>query len=132
MAHPSDAGRGATAVISPPTIPEFISVWGKTPEVDRIQVHWLAGECEAWQQTAVDRIVNLREGTGQPCHMSVTQCRRAGLTGCPARPTVYSERGATSERKARHNLARSRNVVLSPVASPLALAPPPLNSLTKP
>ena len=41
---------------------------GKTPEVDRIQVHWLAGECEAWRQTAVDRIVNLREGTGQPCH----------------------------------------------------------------
>ena len=56
------------AVISPPTIPEYISVWGKTTEVDRIQVHWLAGECEAWQQTAVDRIVNLREGTGQPCH----------------------------------------------------------------
>ena len=41
---------------------------GKDTEVDRIQVHWLAGECEAWQQTAVDRIVNLREGTGQPCH----------------------------------------------------------------
>jgi hypothetical protein len=41
---------------------------GKDTEVDRIQVHWLAGECEAWPQTAVDRIVNLREGTGQPCH----------------------------------------------------------------
>jgi len=41
---------------------------GKTPDVDRIQVRWLAGTCEAWQQTAVDRIVNLREGTGQPCH----------------------------------------------------------------
>ncbi len=40
---------------------------GKTPDVDRIQVHWLAGKCEAWPQTAVDRIVNLREGTGQPC-----------------------------------------------------------------
>jgi hypothetical protein len=37
-------------------------------DLDRIQVHWLAGECEAWQQTVVDRIVNLREGTGQPCH----------------------------------------------------------------
>jgi enediyne biosynthesis protein E4 len=40
---------------------------GKSPDVDRIQVRWLAGACEAWQQTAVDRIVNLREGTGQPC-----------------------------------------------------------------
>jgi hypothetical protein len=36
-------------------------------DLDRIQVHWLAGECEAWQQTVVDRVVNLREGTGQPC-----------------------------------------------------------------
>lgn len=41
---------------------------GKTPDIDRIQVHWLAGVCEAWPQTGVDRIVNLREGTGQPCH----------------------------------------------------------------
>jgi len=41
---------------------------GKEPNVDRIQVHWLAGGCEAWGQTAVDRIVNLREGSGQPCH----------------------------------------------------------------
>jgi hypothetical protein len=41
---------------------------GKSPDIDRIQVHWLAGGCEAWRQTAVDRIVNLREGTGQPCH----------------------------------------------------------------
>jgi len=40
----------------------------KAPDIDRIQVHWLGGACEAWQQTAVDRIVNLREGTGQPCH----------------------------------------------------------------
>ncbi len=27
---------------------------GKSPDVDRIQVHWLAGTCEAWPQTAVD------------------------------------------------------------------------------
>jgi hypothetical protein len=43
---------------------------GQTPNsgnVDRIQVHWLGGACEAWNQTTVDRIVNLREGTGQPC-----------------------------------------------------------------
>jgi enediyne biosynthesis protein E4 len=41
---------------------------GKTPDVDRIQVRWLAGGCEAWGQPVVDRIVSLREGSGQPCH----------------------------------------------------------------
>jgi hypothetical protein len=40
---------------------------GKDTEVNRIQVQWLAGECESWRQTAVDTIVNLKEGTGQPC-----------------------------------------------------------------
>jgi hypothetical protein len=40
---------------------------GKDAEVNRIQVYWLAGECESWKQTAVDTIVNLKEGTGQPC-----------------------------------------------------------------
>jgi hypothetical protein len=40
---------------------------GKDTDVDRIQVYWLAGECEAWRQTVVDRTLNLREGTGQPC-----------------------------------------------------------------
>jgi hypothetical protein len=35
--------------------------------VNRLQVDWLAGECESWKQTAVDTIVNLKEGTGQPC-----------------------------------------------------------------
>jgi hypothetical protein len=40
---------------------------GKSSEVDRIQVHWLSGACESWKQIAVDRIVNLREGSGQPC-----------------------------------------------------------------
>lgn len=40
---------------------------GKATEVEAIQVHWLAGECESWKQTAVDRIVNLKEGSGQPC-----------------------------------------------------------------
>jgi enediyne biosynthesis protein E4 len=40
---------------------------GKDTAVDRIDVHWLAGECESWKQTAVDRIVNLKEGRGQPC-----------------------------------------------------------------
>ena len=37
------------------------------PGIDRIQVHWLAGGCESWKQSAVDQIVNLREGSGEPC-----------------------------------------------------------------
>jgi enediyne biosynthesis protein E4 len=40
---------------------------GKSPDIDRIQVRWLGGTCEAWIQSAVDRVVNLREGSGQPC-----------------------------------------------------------------
>jgi enediyne biosynthesis protein E4 len=40
---------------------------GKESEVDRIQVHWLAGECESWKQIKVDTILNLKEGGGQPC-----------------------------------------------------------------
>ena len=43
---------------------------GQSTEIDRIQVHWLAGACESWNQIAVDRIVNLREGSGQPCPAS--------------------------------------------------------------
>ncbi len=41
---------------------------GKSPLVDRIQIRWPAGGCEAWSQVAVDRIVTLREGTGAACH----------------------------------------------------------------
>ena len=40
---------------------------GKAKAVDRIQIYWLAGECESWKQASVDTIVNLKEGTGQPC-----------------------------------------------------------------
>ncbi len=40
---------------------------GTAKAVDRIEVHWLDGECESWRQTAVDTIVNLKEGAGQPC-----------------------------------------------------------------
>jgi hypothetical protein len=40
---------------------------GKSPEADRIQVHWPAGACESWSPVAVDRIVTLREGSGQAC-----------------------------------------------------------------
>ncbi len=40
---------------------------GKATEIDSIRVHWLAGGCEGWKQSGVDQIVNLREGSGQPC-----------------------------------------------------------------
>jgi hypothetical protein len=40
---------------------------GKSPDIDRLQIHWLGGACEAWSQVGMDRIVNLREGSGQPC-----------------------------------------------------------------
>jgi hypothetical protein len=40
---------------------------GKATEIESIKVHWLAGECEVWKQSGVDRQVNLREGAGQAC-----------------------------------------------------------------
>jgi hypothetical protein len=40
---------------------------GKSSEVDRIQVRWPAGGCDSWKQTGMDRIVTLREGSGQTC-----------------------------------------------------------------
>ena len=40
---------------------------GKASEVDRIQVRWPAGGWEFWNQTMVDRIVALREGSGRAC-----------------------------------------------------------------
>lgn len=40
---------------------------GQSSQVDRIKVHWPAGACESWNQIVVDRVVNLREGSGQPC-----------------------------------------------------------------
>ena len=43
---------------------------GKSTEVDRIQVHWPAGGCEFWNQNMVDRIMTLREGSGQACSES--------------------------------------------------------------
>ncbi len=54
---------------------------GTDTGVNRIQVHWLAGECEAWSQTAVDTIVNLKEGTGQAVRAAVR--RRRPLRGIP-------------------------------------------------
>ncbi len=49
---------------------------GEAKAVDRIQVYWLAGECESWKQTAVDTIVSLKEGTGQPCERLSTRAAR--------------------------------------------------------
>lgn len=40
---------------------------GKAPQVHRIQVRWLGGACESWKVTAIDRIMTLREGTGEKC-----------------------------------------------------------------
>lgn len=40
---------------------------GISPDVARLQVRWLGGSCESWNQTAVDRVVTLREGSGQAC-----------------------------------------------------------------
>jgi enediyne biosynthesis protein E4 len=41
---------------------------GRTAEVDRIRVQWPAGGCEYWNQIAADRMLTLREGSGQACH----------------------------------------------------------------
>jgi hypothetical protein len=40
---------------------------GDSTDAVQIQVHWLAGACESWDQIAVNRVVNLREGGGKPC-----------------------------------------------------------------
>ena len=40
---------------------------GKSPDIERVQVRWPAGGCESWRQITVDRIMNVREGSGQPC-----------------------------------------------------------------
>jgi hypothetical protein len=40
---------------------------GSASEIDRVQVRWPAGGCEAWKQNPIDRIVKLREGSGQSC-----------------------------------------------------------------
>jgi hypothetical protein len=40
---------------------------GKSTELDRIQVRWLAGGCEFWNQPMADKILTLQEGTGQAC-----------------------------------------------------------------
>jgi hypothetical protein len=40
---------------------------GKSPDVDRLQVRWLGGGCESWGSITVDRIITVREGSGQAC-----------------------------------------------------------------
>jgi enediyne biosynthesis protein E4 len=43
---------------------------GKDTELDRVEVHWLAGECESWRPVKIDAILSLKEGDGQPCASS--------------------------------------------------------------
>ena len=40
---------------------------GKSSKIDRIQVRWSRGGCDSWSQVPLDRILTLREGTGQAC-----------------------------------------------------------------
>jgi enediyne biosynthesis protein E4 len=40
---------------------------GKSSEIERVEVRWPAGGCESWSGIAADRIVTLREGSGQRC-----------------------------------------------------------------
>ena len=40
---------------------------GKDTAIERLDVQWLAGECESWSTQKVDTILNLKEGSGQPC-----------------------------------------------------------------
>ncbi|MBZ5576880.1 MAG: CRTAC1 family protein [Acidobacteriia bacterium] len=40
---------------------------GQSTEVERIQVRWPAGGCDSWKQIAADRILTLREESGQSC-----------------------------------------------------------------
>jgi hypothetical protein len=43
---------------------------GKAADVDRVQIRWPAGHCEAWSGVPVDKITTLREGSGQKCPAS--------------------------------------------------------------
>ena len=40
---------------------------GASKIVDRVEVHWPDGGCEAWDGIEIDRYVTLRRGTGRPC-----------------------------------------------------------------
>ena len=40
---------------------------GAATGVSGVQVRWSAGGCEFWNQTMVNRILTLREGSGQAC-----------------------------------------------------------------
>jgi len=63
-------GDGSYLSANDPRVPFGL---GESTEVDRIRVRWPAGGCEFWNQTMVDRIVTLREGTGQVCPMPNAQ-----------------------------------------------------------
>jgi hypothetical protein len=39
---------------------------GSGEEIQGIVVQWLAGDAEVWEDTALDRVLTLREGSGKP------------------------------------------------------------------
>lgn len=49
---------------------------GNSSEIERIEVRWPAGGCEAWNRVQPDRIVTLREGSGQSCPPRVSGSAR--------------------------------------------------------
>ena len=58
-------GDGSYLAANDPRVPFGL---GKSTGIGRIQVRWPAGGCEFWNQNnMVDRIVTLREGSGQTC-----------------------------------------------------------------
>jgi len=40
---------------------------GKSADIDRVQIRWPAGHCEAWSGVPLDKITTLQEGSGQEC-----------------------------------------------------------------
>jgi enediyne biosynthesis protein E4 len=61
-------GDGSYLAANDPRVHFGLGKEADSGNVDRIQVYWLAGECESWNQIKVDTILNLKEGAGQPCH----------------------------------------------------------------
>lgn len=46
---------------------------GDASEIRRIEIGWVGGACESWDEVEVDQIVTLREGSGKPCSASSTE-----------------------------------------------------------
>ena len=70
---------------------------GKSSEVDRIQIHWPAGACESWSKIAVDRIMTLREGSGQACPSDLLRPLADARGPVPHRTATVSERTRRSQ-----------------------------------